>query len=136
MTGSRPPKTSTTPSTSNHLADRSTTVSAAAPATSLRIPRSVTVSAWAAPLMVVGDFALLAVVPVALVLSGALRDTRLRSLRWPAALLAAVYTTPLAIWLLRPDGAQSLSKDIHPGFVVLILAASVLVLLRLRTIRR
>ncbi len=108
----------------------------AAPVRSLRLPRSVTISAWAAPLMVVGDFALLAVVPVALVLSGALRDTRLRSLRWPAAVLAAVYTTPLVIWLLRPDGAQSLSKDIHPGFVALIVAASALVLLRLRTISR
>lgn len=104
--------------------------------TSHRLPRSVVVSAWAAPLLVIGDFALLAIVPVALVLSGALSDARAHALRWPAILLAAVYATPLAIWLLRPDGAQSLSKDIHPAFVVLIVAASAVVLLRIRATRR
>lgn len=98
------------------------------PATSRRTPRSVAISAWAAPLLVVGDFALLAVVPVALVLVGALRDRRVRALRWPAALLAAVYATPLAIWLLNPDRPESLSKDIDPTFVVLIVAASAAVL--------
>lgn len=102
------------------------------PASTTRTPRRVVVAAWAAPLLVVGDFALLAAVPVAVVLAAALRDPRARSLRWPSALLAAVYATPLAIWLLRPDGAESLSKDIHPAFVALVVAASAALLLRIR----
>ena len=103
---------------------------------SRRAPASVTISAWAAPLLVVGDFALLAVVPVVLVLVGALRDPRVRSLRWPAGLLTAVYATPLAIWLLNPNRPESLSKDIDPVFVVLIVAASAVVLLTLYTRKR
>ncbi len=94
------------------------------------------VSAWAVPITVSGQFALLAVLPVALVLYGALRDTRTQALRWPAGLLAAVYANPLAIWLLRPDGARSLSKDIHPVFIALIVTASAVVLLELWTSRR
>lgn len=101
-----------------------------------RTPLSVLISAWAAPLLVVGDFALLAVVPVTLVLVGALRDPRLRALRWPAAALAAVYATPLALWLLNPDRPGSLSKDIDPVFVVLIVAASAGVLLTLSLRKR
>lgn len=110
----------------------------AAPATPspTATPRSVVVSAWAAPIMVLGGFALFSGIPVALVLLGALRDPRARRLRWPAVLLAAAYTTPLAIWLLRPDGAESLSKDIHPGFVALIVAASALVLATIWRSRR
>ena len=107
-----------------------------APTRPHRTPRSVVVSAWAVPIMVVGQFAFLAFIPVALVLYGALRDARARALRWPAVLLTAVYATPMAIWLLRPDGAESLSKDIHPVFVGLIVAASALVLLRIWTSRR
>lgn len=108
---------------------------AVAPAVS-RTPRQVVVSAWAVPIMVLGQFAFLAVIPVALVLSGALRDPRARALRGPAGLLAAVFATPMAIWLLRPDGAESLSKDIHPGFVGLVVAASAVVLVRIWTTRR
>ena len=101
-----------------------------------RTPRSVVVSAWAVPVMVLGGFALFSGVPVALVLVGALRDARARYLRWPAGLLAAAYATPLAIWLLRPDGAESLSKDIHPVFVVLIVVASAVLLWRIRVTTR
>lgn len=110
---------------------------AATPVTKTRrIPLRLQISAWAAPLLVVGDFALLAVVPVALVLYGALRDSRVRFLRWPAALLAAVYATPLIIWLSNPDRPESLSKDIDPVFVVLIAAASAVELLTLYTRNR
>ena len=108
---------------------------ALAPAVS-NTPRYVVVSAWAVPIMVLGQFALLAVIPVGLVLSGALRDPRARELRRPAGLLAAAFAIPLAIWLLRPDGAESLSKDIHPGFVGLIVAASAVVLVKIWASRR
>ncbi|MFC6883550.1 MULTISPECIES: hypothetical protein [Actinomadura] len=89
-----------------------------------RVPRTVTVSAWAVPVMVVGQFALLAVVPVVIALVGALRGARDRTVRWTAVLAAAAYAVPLVIWRVRPDGAESLSKDIHPAFVGLIVAAS------------
>ena len=56
-----------------------------------RLPRRLVVSAWAAPVMVVGDFALMAVFPVVIALVASLRDPRARALRWPTGLLAAVY---------------------------------------------
>lgn len=95
---------------------------------SRRVPRFVTASAWAVPIMVLGQFAFLAAVPVVLMLRRVLRDPRLGALRWPASLLAAVYAIPFAFWLLDPGRAQSLSKDISPAFVVLIVVASALLL--------
>jgi hypothetical protein len=98
-----------------------------------RTPRSVLVSAWAVPVLVLGQFSMLAVVPVTLVLVGTLRHPGLRSLRPYGAALAAIYATPLAIWILRPDRAQSLSKDMHPVFLVLIVAAAAALLVKLHT---
>lgn len=100
---------------------------------SRRIPLAVTISAWAAPLLVIGDFALMAVIPVGLLVNAAVRDPRVRYLRWPIALLAAAYATPLTIFLANPDRAGSLSKDIDPVFVGLIVVASVVLLVRLYT---
>lgn len=110
--------------------------STAISARSGRIPRYVLVSAWSIPILVIGQFAMLAIVPVALVVFGALRHAQLRSVRWWAVLLGAIYATPLAIWLLRPDGARSLSRDMHPAFLVLIVAASALLLVRIYTRKR
>ncbi|MFC9976674.1 hypothetical protein ACFVH6_37820 [Spirillospora sp. NPDC127200] len=105
--------------------------------TDRRLPRSVTVSSWAVPVMIVAQFAMLAIVPVAIALVGALRRTGDRAVRGAAATLAVVYAVPLAIWLVRPDGAQSLSKDMHPAFAGLIVAAStVLIVTVLRARRR
>lgn len=101
-----------------------------------RTPLSFVISAWAAPLLVVGDFAMVAVVPVTIVLVGALRDPRVRALRWPAAGLAAVYATPLALFLINPNRPGSLSKDIDPVFVGLIVAASAAVLITLYARKR
>ncbi|MER5303594.1 hypothetical protein ABT039_29600 [Streptomyces lasiicapitis] len=101
-----------------------------------RIPRSVTISAWAVPLMVLGQFALISIVPVTIALVGALRQVQDRTVRWAAALLAVSFATPLTIWLTRPDGAQSLSKDIHPGFVGVIVAASAALILAIHRARR
>ncbi|MFE7114684.1 hypothetical protein ACFU99_04590 [Streptomyces sp. NPDC057654] len=89
-----------------------------------RVPRALTVSAWAVPVMVLGQFALLAAVPVAIALVTALARVRDRAVRGAAALVAAAFAIPLVVWLVRPDGAQSLSKDIHPGFVALLVGAS------------
>lgn len=98
-----------------------------------RAPLSVMIAAWSAPILVAVDFALLAVVPVTVVLVRSLRRSRLRALRWPAGLLAAVYTTPLTLWLLDPARAGSLSKHIEWVWVALIVAASAVVLLTLHT---
>ncbi|QIY58785.1 hypothetical protein HEP86_35320 [Streptomyces sp. RPA4-5] len=94
-----------------------------------------TISSWAVPVMVVGQFALLAVLPVVIVLVGAHRSLRDRAVRWAATLLAVVYAAPLAVWLARPDGAQSLSKDMHPVFAGLIVAASAAVIVALQRAR-
>ena len=120
------PTTSTTSTTST---------TAPAPASTRRLPRSVVISTWAVPLMVLGQFALLAAVPVALLVTRVLRDPDLRRLRRPALLLAASWTIPLAVWVLRPEPADSLSKDISPVFVALVLAASAGMLASLRRAR-
>lgn len=107
------------------------------PATSgRRPPRMVIISAWLVPILVVGQFAMVAVLPVALVLVGTLRDARLRALRWWSAGLAVAYAIPLTVYVTRPDRAQSLSKDIHPGFVALIVVASVAVIVAFHVLRR
>ncbi|MFD0417886.1 hypothetical protein [Streptomyces sp. NPDC127108] len=114
----------------------STPASTASPATTgHRIPRAVTISAWAVPIMVLGQFALISGVPVVIALVGAFTRVRDRAVRAAAALLAVSFAIPLTIWLVRPDGAESLSKDIHPGFVGLIVAAGAALVLALRRAR-
>ncbi|MET7302104.1 hypothetical protein [Embleya sp. NPDC005575] len=112
-------------------------VVATSPATTdRRTPRAVTVSAWAVPVMVLAQFALLAGVPVVIALVGALTRIRDRAVRLAAVLVAVAFTIPLTVWLVRPDGAQSLSKDIHPAFVGLIVAASAALVLTIHRTRR
>lgn len=101
-----------------------------------RIPLYLTIAAWAVPVMVIGQFSMLAIVPLAIVVVGTIVDRRARGLRWWVGVLAITYLTPLAIWILRPDGAQSLSRDMHPVFVVLIAAASLVVLAKIHWSRR
>jgi len=101
-----------------------------------RIPLYLTIAAWAVPVMVVGQFAMLAIVPLAVVVVGVIADQRAHGLRPWVALLTVTYLTPLAIWILRPDGAQSLSRDMHPAFIVLIAAVSLVVLAKIHWSRR
>ncbi|OZM71116.1 hypothetical protein CFN78_21880 [Amycolatopsis antarctica] len=93
------------------------------------VPLPVTIAAWAVPIMVLGQFAMLAIIPVAIALAGAVLRTRDRLVRAAAVLLAVTYAIPLLAWLTRADGAPSLSKDIHPAFVVLITGVSAVLLL-------
>ncbi|GHB48014.1 hypothetical protein GCM10010377_43570 [Streptomyces viridiviolaceus] len=88
------------------------------------VPRSVTVASWTVPVMVVGQFALVAALPVGIAPAGALRHVHDRAVRGAATLLAVSYAVPLVVWVTRPDGAQSLSKDMHPALAGLIVAAS------------
>lgn len=113
-----------------------TTATAATPQKLRRGPRSVFIAAWAIPIMVLGQFAMLAIVPVAIVLIGTLRSARIRALRWWAGLLTLAYATPLALYAFNPDRAQSLSKDISPVFVAIIVAVSIVVLVKLHTNRK
>ncbi|MFF9508389.1 hypothetical protein ACF1BU_24720 [Streptomyces sp. NPDC014724] len=96
--------------------------------TDRRVPRSVTVSSWAVPAMVAGQFALIALV-------GALCHVRDRAVRGAATLLAVTYAIPLVVWVTRPDGAQSLSKDMHPAFAGLIVVASAALIVTIRRAR-
>lgn len=105
---------------------------AVVPASSRRLPRSVVVSAWAVPAMVVGQFAFLAVVPVTVLTSRVLRDAGLQRHRLPALLVAASWVLPFVAWRRRPDRPQSLSKDIRPLSVALVVASSAGLLLSLR----
>ncbi|MFJ4573660.1 hypothetical protein ACIP4W_19920 [Streptomyces sp. NPDC088846] len=104
--------------------------------TDRRVPRPVAVSSWAVPVMVVGQFALIAVVPVVIALVGALRQVGDRAVRGAAVLLAVTYTVPLVVWVTRTDGAQSLSKDMHPAFTGLITAASAALIATILRARR
>lgn len=124
-------KTSTTSTALSASSDLTNTVSDAG-----RTPRLIIVSAWAVPIMVLGQFSFLAVIPVAIMITKTFRDTRSRALRWWVGALGAIYAAPFLLWALNPDRAESLSKDIHPLFVGLIVAASAAVLLRIHTPRR
>ncbi|EOD64527.1 hypothetical protein [Amycolatopsis vancoresmycina] len=89
-----------------------------------RTPAAVLVAAWAVPVMVAGQFAFLAAVPIAVVLIGSLRR---RAHRWWAAAVAAVYAVALTSWLAGPSTAPSLSKYLSPVATVLFTAAGVAV---------
>jgi len=89
-----------------------------------RTSKAVVIAAWAVPVMVAGQFALLSGVPIAVVLIGSLRR---RTHRWWAAGLAAAYAAALTAWLAGPGSAPSLSKYLSPVATVLFTAAGVVV---------
>ncbi|MFG6444724.1 hypothetical protein ACFXQA_05565 [Microbacterium sp. P07] len=111
-------------------------LTALTPATTRRTPVYFQIAAWSVPLLVLAQFSMVAVLPVAVLAIAPLIDRRVRPLRWWTGLLAATYATPLTIWILREDGAQSLSKDMSPVFVVLITLVSAVVLLKIVRRRR
>ncbi|GAA5063550.1 hypothetical protein [Nocardia callitridis] len=84
----------------------------------------VIIAAWAVPVFIIGQFAMVGILPVGITLIGTLRDTRDRALRWWAAAIAVAYAIPLALWAIGPERAPSLSKDMHPVFAVLIVVVA------------
>jgi hypothetical protein len=131
------PSAQSTPNQKEHtMSETPATQPAVAKRQPRRIPLYLTIAAWAVPVMVLGQFAMLAILPLALVVVAVFADARARGLRWWVGLLALAYATPLAIWLLRPDGAQSLSKDLDPVFVALIVTISAVLLLKIHWSRR
>jgi hypothetical protein len=111
----------------------STTLAPRAPRTTRRTPIYMHTAAWAIPALVLSEFALLAIVPVAMLVIGTLADRRVKPLGWWAGLVAAAYAAPLVVWLVRDDRAQSLSKDMSPVFAALIVAASIAFLIKIYT---
>ncbi len=89
-----------------------------------RTSTAVLIAAWAVPVMVAGQFALLSGVPIAVVLAGSLRR---RTHRWWATGLAAVYATSLTLWLAGPSDAPSLSKYLSPAATASFALAGVVV---------
>ena len=94
-----------------------------------RDSRSVIISAWAVPALVLGQFAMVASIPVAIMVRGTMRDPHLRPLRWWAVAVAAAYATPLVLWAVGPERARSLSKDMDPVFAraIVVTAAAFIV---------
>ncbi|MDG4778902.1 hypothetical protein O7614_04475 [Micromonospora sp. WMMD961] len=89
-----------------------------------RADRTAIISIWAVPVLVIGQFAMLAIVPVTLALIVSLRHAHLRGIRRWTVALAAAYATPLILWAIGPERAPSLSKDMHPVFAALIVVAA------------
>jgi hypothetical protein len=89
-----------------------------------RTPTAVLVAAWAVPVLVAGQFALLAGVPIAVVLIGS-RHRRAHR-RWAVALTAG-YAAALGLWLAGPGSAPSLSKYLSPAATALFAVAGVAV---------
>ena len=98
--------------------------------------RTFIIAAYAIPVMVIGRFSMLAIIPLAIIITIAIRNSRLHALRWYVAALTAVYATPLALWAIGPDRAPSLSKDMHPVFVPLISAAAVALIVAFHVTQR
>jgi hypothetical protein len=97
---------------------------------------SVLVAAWAAPVMVIGQFGLLSGIPIAVVLVASLRDRRSRALRWWTVALALTYATPLTLWLTGPSEAPSLSKYMSPAMTAFLAATGVAVAIAHQVVRR
>jgi uncharacterized membrane protein len=98
-----------------------------------RPSKAVLVAAWAFPVMVLGQFALLAGIPVAIVLARTLRS---HAARWWSGLTAAAYVVPLAIWLLGPSTAPSLSKSLSPVATGVVTAVGAVAAVGLHLVRR
>lgn len=96
----------------------------------------IAVAAWSVPVLVATTFAMVAIVPVTIIVVRSLRDPRLRALRWWAVGLAALYATPLVLWAIGPDRAPSLSKDMSPTSAVLISVAGAVVAVRYHLLAR
>lgn len=89
------------------------------------VPVKVLVSAWAVPVMVIGQFAFLAGIPVAVIVTAAVRRFPPGALRTWSFALGAAFAVPLTIWAVRPDRAQSLSKDISPVLAAVVVGTAV-----------
>ena len=98
--------------------------------------KPVLVAAWAAPVMVIGEFGLLSGFPIAVVLAASLRKGRSRALRWWSGALTVAYATPLTMWRTGPSEAPSLSKYMDTPTTALLAAAGVATAIAHQVVRR
>jgi hypothetical protein len=96
-----------------------------------RAPLYLQIAAWSVPVLLLGQFAMIALVPVLIVVIGGFTDPRSRYLRWWGAAVGAAYAIPLAIFTFRDDPAKSLSQDMHPIALAVVVAAAAALLVRL-----
>jgi hypothetical protein len=102
--------------------------------TSTRRPsRGILIAAWIFPMMVLTGWAFLGGVPVLVVLIKALRQ---RVVQLWAAALTTVYAVPVAVWLLGPSEAPSLSKFMSPVITCLLAGAGIAVAVAVTVARR
>lgn len=87
----------------------------------------VLVAAWSVPALVLGQFALLSGIPLIALLASSLRKSQPPALRWWSAGLAAVYLGVLALWVLSPETAPSLSQSMNPAVTAFFVASGVAV---------
>jgi hypothetical protein len=106
--------------TTSHTASSPTTHG-----TARTVPRSVFHSAWVLPVLILGEFAFVGIVPVALIAIGTIRRVRSRAVRWLAGATVVAYLVPFLIWALNPNRAESLSKDMNPAFAGIITVAAI-----------
>ncbi|MCX2953600.1 hypothetical protein [Lentzea sp. NEAU-D7] len=97
---------------------------------------SALVAAWAAPVMVIGQFGLLSGIPIAVALVASLRDRRSRVLRWWTGALTLAYAVPLTMWLAGPSEAPSLSKYMSPAMTAALAATGVATAIAHQVVRR
>ncbi|WGL50621.1 hypothetical protein P5P86_11665 [Nocardioides sp. BP30] len=91
------------------------------PARRARHPfRRSVIAGAAVPLLIAAEFAMMALIPVAIAVVATWRDPGLRKLRPWATALGGLYALALARWAIGPDRAPSLSKDIDPTLAVAI----------------
>lgn len=101
-----------------------------------KAPRYFAWSAYAVPLLILTGFGLVTTLPVVLMSYGALRDGRVRALRWWVALTAGLFAIPFTGWLFRADPGASLSSMLHPAMAGAIVLSSLVVIVKLIRSRR
>lgn len=94
------------------------------------------VAAYATTLLVAGQFAKIAIGGVVLVIVATLLEPQLRQLWWAAGALTAAYAVPFTLYLTNPRRAASLSQDMHPVWVVLVVATGVAYVVAYHLLRR
>lgn len=93
-----------------------------------KTPRYFAWSAFAIPVLIATGFAMVGTLPVLLITYGALRDTRVRPLRWWVALTAGLFAMAFANWASKGDITISLTSTLHPVMAgAIVLSALVLV---------
>lgn len=96
-----------------------------------KAPRYFAWSAYAVPVLILTGFGLFTTLPVVLMSYGALRDIRVRALRWWVGLTAGLFAIPFAGWLFRADPEASLSSMLHPVMAGAIVLSSLVVIAKL-----